>query len=97
MNISERIYNADRAREVLDNEAFQQAFEDIKQELTDQWMKSPARDQDGREKLFLMLKMLEKVEICLKASLDSGKLAAKELEYQRSMLDRAKAAAGWNS
>lgn len=90
MSLSERIYNADRAREVLDNEAFQQAFADIKQEITEQWMQSPARDGDGRERLFLMLKMLEKVEGCLKSSLDSGKLAAKELEYQESMAQKAK-------
>lgn len=94
MTISERISNADRAREVLDNEAFQQAFEDIKQELTEQWKTSPARDLEGREKLFLMLKMLEKVEICLKSSLDSGKLAAKELEYQESMAKKAKGLLG---
>lgn len=96
MTISERIYNADRAKEVLENEAFQQAFADIKQEITEQWMKSPARDGDGRESLFLMLRMLEKVEICLKASLDSGLLAKEELKYQQSMMDRAKSAVGWN-
>ena len=90
MNISERIYNADQAKLVLDNEAFKQAFEDIKQELTEQWKTSPARDQAGREKLWLMLKLLEKVEICLKSSLDSGKLAVKELEYQKSIAERAK-------
>lgn len=94
MNISERIYNADRARECLDNEAFQQAFKDIEQELTEQWKTSPARDEDGREKLWLMLKLLHKVELCLKSSLDSGKLAAKELEYQESMAQKAKGLLG---
>ena len=92
MTLNERIYNADQAKLVLDNEAFQQTFEDIKQELTEQWKTSPARDQAGREKLWLMLKLLEKVEICLKSSLDSGKLAVKELEYQESMAKKAK---GW--
>jgi hypothetical protein len=90
MNLNERIYNADQAKLVLDNEAFQQVFEDIKQELTEQWKTSPARDQDGREKLWLMLKLLEKVHLCLQASLDSGKLAAKELEYQESAAKKAK-------
>lgn len=92
MTLSERIYNADRAKEVLENEAFQQVFADIKQELTEQWTTSPARDPEGREKLWQMLKMLEKVQLCLQSSLDSGKLAAKELEYQESIAKRAK---GW--
>lgn len=90
MTLSERIYNADQAKLVLENAAFQQSFEDIKQELIEQWKTSPARDPEGREKLFLMLKMLEKVQLCLQASLDSGKLAAKELEYQESLAKKAK-------
>jgi len=92
MTLNERIYNADQAKLVLDNEAFQRAFDDIKQELVEQWMKSPARDEAGRQSLWLMLKLLEKLEICLKSSLDSGKLAAKELEYQQSIAEKAK---GW--
>lgn len=94
MNISERIYAADQAKLVLENEAFQQAFKDIEQELTEQWKTSPARDPDGRESIWLMLKLLHKVEIALRASLDSGKLAAKELEYQQSMAQKAKAWVG---
>lgn len=94
MSISERIYNADRAKEVLENEAFQQAFADIKQEITEQWTNSPARDADARERLWLMLKLLDKVELCLKSSLDSGKLAKKELEYQQSMAQKVKEWAG---
>lgn len=92
MTLNERIYNADQAKLVLENEAFRQVFEDIKQELTEQWKTSPARDQDGREKLWLMLKLLDKLHLCLQSSLDSGKLAAKELEYQESMAKKAK---GW--
>jgi hypothetical protein len=90
MTLNERIYNADQAKLVLENEAFQRAFDDIKQELTEQWKTSPARDQDGRERLWMMLAMLNKVQITLQASLDSGKLAAKELEYQKSLSERVK-------
>lgn len=92
MTLNQRIYDADQARLVLENEAFQQAFEDIKQELTEQWKNSPARAGDDREKLWLMLKLLEKVHLCLQSSLDSGKLAAKELEYQQTVAQKAK---GW--
>lgn len=96
MSISQRIYNADRAKEVLENEAFQQAFKDIEQELIEKWKTSPVRDEAGREKLFLMLSMLGNVEKCLKQTLDSGKLAAKELEYQKSLMERARDAVGWS-
>lgn len=92
MTLEQRIYQADRAREVLDNEAFQQVFADYKQEITEQWTKSPARDQDGREKLWLMLSMLNKLEAMLQSSLDSGKLARLDLEHEKTMMERAK---GW--
>lgn len=96
MTLEQRIYQADRAREVLQNEAYQQVFADAKQEIFDQWTKSPARDQEGREKLWLMLSLLNKLETMLQQSLDSGKLAAKELEYQRTLAEKAKAWVGWN-
>jgi predicted ArsR family transcriptional regulator len=94
VTIEQRIYKADRAKEVLENEAFQQVFADAKQEITDQWQKSPARDNEGREKLWLMLSLLNKLETMLQASLDSGKLAAKELQYQRTLAEKAKGWAG---
>jgi len=94
MTLEGRIYNADRAKEVLENEAFQQVFADAKQEITEQWTKSPARDQEGREKLWLMLSLLNKLEAMLQSSLDSGKLAKAELQHQQTMLDRAKSLAG---
>jgi hypothetical protein len=84
MTIEQRIYNADRAREVLENEAFIGAFEDLTTEITNQWKKSPARDEAGREKLWLMLSLLNKVESILKESLTDGKMARADLEHFRS-------------
>ena len=94
MTLEGRIYNADRAKEVLENEAFQQVFADAKQEITEQWTKSPARDQDGREKLWLMLSMLNKLEAMLQSSLDSGKLAKLDLAHEKSLMERAKGLIG---
>lgn len=96
MTLEQRIYNADRAREVLENEAYQQVFADTKQEITTQWQTSPARDLEGREKLWLMLSLLSKLETMLQASLDSGKLARAELEHQKTLLERAKGLVGMN-
>jgi len=90
----QRIYAADRAQEVLGNEAFQQVFADVKQEITDQWTKSPARDQEGREKLWLMLSLLNKLEVTLQATLDSGKLAKLDLEHEKTLMERAKGLVG---
>jgi hypothetical protein len=90
MTPEQRIYHGDRAREVLENEAFKQVFADYKTELTEQWMKSPARDEEGREKLWLAVSMLGKIEKMLRESLETGKLAKLELDHKKSMADRAK-------
>lgn len=92
--LEQRIYDGDQARQVLDNEAFAAAFADIKQELTDQWAQSPARDHEGREKLYQLLKLTDKLEATLRSSLETGKLAKLELEHQRSLAARALSAVG---
>lgn len=78
----QRIYDGERAREVLDNEAFTGAFETIRQEYTEAWMNSPARDAEGREKLYLMMRLTDKLQSTLEAKLTDGKIAARELEHQ---------------
>jgi hypothetical protein len=92
--IEQRLYNGDRAREILENEVFQQVFTDYRQEITDQWMKSPARDQEGRERLWVFLAHLNKLEAMIQTTLDTGKLAKKDLEYRQSMQERIKSLIG---
>ena len=94
MTLEEQISNGDRAREVLENPAFAQAFEAIKQELVEQWKQAPARDLTGKEHLWNLHKLTEKLELALRSTLDTGKLAREQLRHERTMLERAKAAAG---
>lgn len=92
--LEQRIYDGDQARLVLENEAFAAAFADIRKEIVAQWTNSPARDQEGREKLHLMLKLSDKLEATLRLSLEDGKMAALELQQKQSMLERARALIG---
>lgn len=92
MNIEERVYNGNRAKEVLENEAFQQAFADIEEEVIKQWMDSPARDSEGREKLFVYLHQLRKVKAHLTTTLETGKLAQLDLRHKQTLAESAK---GW--
>lgn len=94
MEIEQRIYNGDRAREVLENEAFAAAFVDIKTEITEQWKQSPARDNEGREKLWQLLKLADKLESTLRSSLETGTLAKLELQHKRTLAERARSAIG---
>lgn len=93
----QRVYDGDQARLVLDNEAFQQALDDIETEITEQWKQSPARDPEGREKLWQLLKLAGKLRSNLQTRLESGKLARIELDHQQNtLLQKAKEFAGLN-
>ena len=90
MTPEQAIYRANRAKEVLENETYIEAFALIEQELTEQWKSSPARDQDGREKLWLMQRLLAKLKVTLESTMDSGKLAVAELTHKQTLMERAK-------
>lgn len=88
MTPEQRIYNGDRANEVLENEAFQQAFDDIENEVIEQWKNSPARDEAGREKLWTYLMLLKKLKAQITTTLETGKLAKLDLEHKKSLKER---------
>ena len=86
--IEQRIYDANRAKEVLENDAFIAAFADTEQEIIGQWTNSPARDSEGRERLHSYLMLLRKVKAHLSYSLDTGKLAEIDLQHKKSLAER---------
>ncbi|HEY8085440.1 MAG TPA: hypothetical protein VIE69_07540 [Methylophilaceae bacterium] len=88
MELETRISRGSRAKEILDSDIYLGAFAEIKQEILEQWEQSPARDEQGREKLYLMLAMLAKVQVALTRVMDTGKLAQVELGHQRSQQER---------
>jgi hypothetical protein len=90
MEIGERIYNGNRAKEILDNEVFQAVIADMKQEFIKEWENSPARDTEGRERLWNLLKLTEKFEAMIRKTFDTGRLATEELKHQETLATRAK-------
>jgi hypothetical protein len=89
--IETRIYDGNRAREVLENEVFQAVWTDIEKEWTDAWMNSPARDEAGREKLYQYVMTLRKLKAQITTTLETGQLAQLDLQHKQTMADRLKA------
>ena len=83
--LEQRLYLGDRAKEVIENEVFVDAFEQIQKEVIEQWTNSPARDAAGRESLWQYLMILRKVKANLTTTMETGKLARLELEHQRTI------------
>lgn len=94
MTLEQRLFDGSRAKEVLENEAFTAAFEAIEKEIIEQWMSSPARDVEGREKLWSYLSLLKKVKAQLVSTLESGRLAEIDLQHKQSLWDRARSGIG---
>jgi hypothetical protein len=82
MTPEQEVYLGQRAKEVIENEAYIAAFDAIRQELIDQWQESPARDKDGRETLWLMLKQLDKLKLTLEGTMSAGRMKAADLTYR---------------
>jgi len=73
------IQRGEKAAQLLAEPLLRDAFSALQQECMDKWQNSPARDAEGREKLFLMLQASLRVEKHLKSLMESGKMASATL------------------
>jgi hypothetical protein len=58
---------------------FTDAVKKIEERLNQEWLASPLRDTEAREKIFLMRKMLESLINEITSVMETGKLANKTL------------------
>jgi len=93
--LQKRVYEGNRAREVLENEAFDGAFNAIELELVEAWKTSPARDEAGRQEIWKYLTLLKKVKTQLESTLQDGKVAELDLNHRRTLAQRVRD--GWDS
>ena len=82
------IDRARQAQEITEHPLFVEAMEKYKTRLMDEWAASPARDKEGREHLWIMVKTVSVVEGHLKELMQTGKLATLQLEQKKSVRDR---------
>jgi hypothetical protein len=81
---------AEIARAVAENVIYMEAFETLKARYTDEWQRSPVRDTEGREKIWLMMKSLNAVADHLREVMETGKLASIQMEQKRNLFQKAK-------
>lgn len=73
------------AKDVLENDQFQEAFEAIRSAILQKWEDCPVRDKEGQHELKLMRNMLEQVKTYLVTTLESGKMADIQLASEQRM------------
>jgi hypothetical protein len=81
---------ADLARAVLDNALFKESFEAIEQELITRWKTDASLNPDGRERVFLMVTLLNQVRQVLTQHLQTGEMARMQLQAEKTRREKLK-------
>ena len=79
MELEKEIQRGHRAKAILDDEIFAEAIQKVSAELDLEWINSPVRDTEGREKIYMMKKMLNVLLVQLQSVMETGKLATKQI------------------
>lgn len=88
MTPEQELARSHQAEALLKDPLLIEAFATIDQEIIAKWTASPARDAEGREKLWLMQQMLHRVKVHLESVVESGKLARATLAQRARNLGR---------
>ena len=68
------------AMSLLENELLQEALDAIEREVVEQWASCPARDKDGKEACWQLMKTAQKFRNILLGHIETGKLATDQLK-----------------
>ena len=68
------------AQQLLDSALLKEALDAIEKEVLDQWVDCPARDKEGKEALWQLIKTSRKFREILTGYVNTGKLATANLK-----------------
>ena len=88
--LQQEVSRSDKARQILENQVFKESFEKLKDLYTTSLFNTGVNENETREKLWLAVHIVQKVEQNIQEVLDTGKLAKKQLEDYRSQIKNNK-------
>ena len=78
-NADAEMARGQRAQAILDDPIMREAFATLERQCLAEWREAPARDLEGRERLWLMLKLVERLQRHFESLVADGKLAGERL------------------
>lgn len=93
MKIEEQLARGAKAKQLLDDPLFNEAFELVGKAIHEKWEHAPLSDKDGAHELKLMLKLLADVRANIELALSDGQMAADKLKH----LKRDQTPAEWRA
>jgi hypothetical protein len=79
MDKEKEIQRGQQAKRILEDPIYVEALQKVSQELDQEWINSPIRDTEGREKIYMMRKMLGVLHVQIQSVMETGKLATKQV------------------
>lgn len=79
-----------RAAELMEDPLMVEAFTILQERFQTEWVNSPARDTEGRERLWLMQKLLTNLKGHIEEIMRTGQMASIQLEQHRTRTQKAK-------
>ncbi len=79
MTPEQEAHRGQEAELLLNNELLREALDAIDTEVVKQWQDCPARDKDGKEALWQLMKTAQKFRNILTGHIETGKLARENL------------------
>tara|TARA_X000001382_G_scaffold66502_2_gene46194 strand:- start:3003 stop:3266 length:264 start_codon:yes stop_codon:yes gene_type:complete len=77
MTLEQDRHKGSLARQIIDNQVFQDAFKTMENNLFDEW--KVCQDQTQREAVWIMFQMMPKFQSILEATIGNGAVASKQL------------------
>ena len=81
MKIEQQLERGARAKQLLEDPLFNEAFTLVAQAIHEKWESAPLMDRDGAHELKLMLKLLADVRANIELALSDGQMAADKLKH----------------
>lgn len=88
-----QIRNAGEAQALLGNPLFAQAFAETRAGIMEAWAGLDSKDKETAAELLLMVKCLDRVKRCVVTHIETGKLAAAEIEGRKKRFNMFRSAA----
>lgn len=82
MEQSEELRRGELARQVIENEIYEEAWQSVRDGIIHAWESAPIRDKEGHNELKLMLKLLTDVRRNIETAMQTGRLAKLQLERE---------------
>lgn len=88
MELEQEYSRGQKAKEILENEIYKDAFLMMREGIIKAWEDSPVRDTEGQHELKLMVKLLNDLQKNFEDVMNTGKLAKIQIDREKEGLLR---------